>query len=226
MWAADLQQSLQAGGNVVDLMISKIQSLPTETQQTLSMAACLGNRFEAANLITISDKDQSEVLTSLSPALQDGLINRSNGYFSFVHDRIQEAGYALIPEEERPQTHLEIGRLLRVEIMADELDEEVFTIIGHLNVGRTLIEVESEKLDLIDLNIKAGQKARVASAFSDAKTYIEIGLDLLGSNSWQEQYDLTLLLHNENAELASFTGQYDQIMPMADLIHTNARKHP
>ncbi len=74
------------------------------------------------------------------------------------------------------------------------------------------------------MNLIAGQKAKAAAAFSNAKSYIEIGLALLGPESWSEQYELTLQLHNENAELAAFIGQYDQVTPTAELIHDNARR--
>ena len=222
VWEEDLQQSLQAGGNVVDLMVSKIQSLSVETQDTLSMAACLGSRFKASTLDTITGRSHMDILSDLNPALQDGLIVRSNGYFTFVHDRIQEAVYSLIPQADLPKTHLEIGRLLLVDATDEVLDEEIYAIVGHLNAGRALIEAESEKLDLVDLNLKAGQKARAASAFSDAKTYIEIALYLLGSKSWETSYELTLTLYNEYGELTSYLGQYDQIAPIAEQIHANA----
>jgi len=222
-WEADLHQSLQAGGNVVDLMISKIQTLPAKTQQTLSMAAYIGNRFDTSTLNTITSQDSTDILTALSPALQEGLINISNGYFSFVHDRIQEAGYSLVPQSDLTQTHLEIGRLLLAETATEDLEEEIFSIVGHLNAGGALIDNGPEKTELASLNLIAGRKAKAAAAFSDGKRYIEIGLDLLGPDSWQEQYELTLSLQNENGELAALTGQYDQIAPIADLIHTNAK---
>jgi len=223
VWEKDLQQSLQAVGNVVDLMISKIQMLPVETQQTLSMAACLGNRFDSDTLGTITGQAQTNILTDLSPALEDGLVVQTNGYYEFAHDRIQEAGYSLIPKAGLPHTHLKIGRLLLADTAAEELEENIFSIVGHLNTGRALIESDSEKIDLAALNLKAGQKAKAASAFSDAKTYIEVGIDLLGPDSWQGQYELTLSLYNENGELASLTGQYDQIAPTVDLIRANAK---
>jgi predicted ATPase len=167
VWEEDLQHCLQPGGNVVDLMTRNIQTLPVETQQTLSMAACIGSRFEASTLNTITGRSQEDVLSDLNPALDSGLIVRSNGYFSFAHDRIQEAGYALIPKSDLPQTHLEIGRLLLASTPAEELEEEIFFIVGHLNVGRALIDTDSEKTNLAALNLKAGQKTKAAAAFAD-----------------------------------------------------------
>jgi len=222
-WADDLARSVQARGSVVDLMIAKIRTLPADTQRTLSMAACIGNRFDKATLDTIIEQPQADVLTALNPALQAGLILRSDGHFSFAHDRVQEAGYSLIPRSDLSKTHLEIGRLLLAHTTAEDLDEEVFAIVNHLNTGRAFIDTETEKIELAALNLAAGQKAKVGAAFADAKKYIEMGLDLLGTDPWQDQYDLTLSLHNENGELASLTGQFDQVSSTANLIHANAK---
>jgi predicted ATPase len=140
----------------------------------------------------ISRQEQTKILSDLNPAIQEGLIIRSDGHFSFTHDRIQEAGYALIPQSDLPQTHLKIGRTLQADKTAEDLEDEIFSVVGHLNAGREFIDKESEKIDLARLNLKAGQKAKAASAYSDAKKYIEIGLELLEMNSWEDQYNLTL----------------------------------
>jgi predicted ATPase/signal transduction histidine kinase/DNA-binding response OmpR family regulator len=223
LWDDALGQSLQARGSVVDLMVRKIQTLPTDTQHALSMAACIGSRFDKATLSTIIEQPETDMLMALNPSLRQGLILQSSGYFSFSHDRIQEAAYALIHKPDLPQTHLKIGRLLLAASSAEGLDERIFDIVSHLNVGRALIDKASEKTELAALNLRAGQKAKTASAYSDAKKYIEMGLDLLGPDSWQEHYELTLSLHNENGELAALTGQFDQVSTTANLIHANAK---
>jgi predicted ATPase len=118
---------------------------------------------------------------------------------------------------------LEIGRSLLASTKAEDLGQEILTVVGHLNVGRASIDTDSEKIELAALNLAAGQKAKAASAFADAKEYIEIGLELLATDSWQDQYELTLSLHNENGELAALTGQFDQVSTTANLIHANAK---
>ncbi|MBE9475484.1 MAG: AAA family ATPase [Chloroflexi bacterium] len=222
-WDEALALSLQARGSVVDLMIEKIRTLPGETQRVLSLAACIGSRFDTSTLDIITGQEKADVLSDLNPAIQEGLIIRSDGHFSFAHDRIQEAGYALIPQSNLPQTHLEIGRTLLGDTSAEDLEEEIFAIVGHLNVGRGFIDRDSEKIELARLNLKAGDKAKAVSAYSDAKKYIEIGLELIGPDSWQDLYELTLSLHNENGELAYLTGRFDQLAPTVDLIQRNAR---
>jgi len=223
-WTDDLGRSLHARGSVVDLMIGKIRTLPADTQHVLSMAACIGSRFDISTLSTIVDHPQSEVLTALSPALRAGLILRSDGHLSFEHDRIQEAGYALIPASDRPRIHLEIGRSLLARATDEELEREVFTIVGHLNVGRAHIDKDSERIRLAGLNLAASRHAKTASAYDDAKTCVEIGLELLGTDPWQDLYDLALSLHTEDGDLAFLTGQYAQVKATAALIHANARR--
>jgi predicted ATPase len=204
-------------------MIEKIRMLPADTQRALSSAACIGIHFDISTLQAIVEQPRTEVLTALNPALQGGLILRSDGHQSFVHDRIQEAAYALIPASDRPRIHLEIGRSLLADAKEEEFEREIFTIVSQLNVGRTLIDTDSERIRLAELNLAAGRRAKTASAYADAKTYVEIGIELLGTNPWQDQYDLTLSLHNEDGELAFLTGQYDQVTATAALIHANAR---
>ncbi|MFC2055284.1 AAA family ATPase, partial [Chloroflexota bacterium] len=220
-WDDALDQSLQARGSVVELMIDKIRTLPGETQRALSLAACLGSRFDTSTLAIITGHEQADVLSDLNPAVQAGLIIRSDGHFSFAHDRIQEAGYALIPPSDLPQTHLKIGRTLLADTPNEDLEGEDFDIVGHLNAGRALIDRDSEKFELARLNLRAGQKAKIAAAYSDAKKFIEVGIELIGTNSWNDQYDLTLALHNENGQLAAVSGQFDQIFKTADLINAN-----
>jgi PAS domain S-box-containing protein len=223
-WGEDLGQNIQARGSVVDLMITTLRTLPGDTQGALSMAACVGSHFDATTLHTVLGQPEADVLESLSPALRAGLIVRSDGHFSFGHDRIQEAGYALIPKSDRPRTHLEIGRALLAEAGGQDLGERLFTVVGHLNAGRTSIDTDSERIELAALNLATGQRAKAASAFADAKEYIEVGLELLRTDSWRDHYELTLSLHNERGELAALTGQLDQVQATAALIQANAQR--
>jgi PAS domain S-box-containing protein len=146
-----------------------------------------------------------------------------NGDYVFAHDRIQEAGYALIPKSELPKRHLEIGSLILAATPEEDLEENIFDIVSHLNAGRALIDKGSEKTELAALNLIAGQKAKTASAYADAKDYIETGLDLLDPDSWQKRYELTLWLHNENGELAYLAGRFDQLASTLNLIRRHAR---
>ena len=57
------------------------------------------------------------------------------GSYAFLHDRIQEAAYALIPESERAGVHLRIGRVLLASLTEEGLAEHLFDIANQLNRG-------------------------------------------------------------------------------------------
>ena len=77
-----------------------------------------------------------------------------------MHDRVQQAAYSLIPEDEKKQLHLQIGRLLLRNIREYELEKNIFDMVNQLNEGSALITEQSEKHELIKLNLKAGKKAK------------------------------------------------------------------
>ena len=113
-WSWDLSRIHAKGytDNVVDLMVGKLNRLPVETQKALQEFACLGNSAEIATLSIVHGTSEEEVHSDLWEALRLEFIVRLEGSYKFVHDRIQEAAYSLIPEELRAEAHLRIGRLL------------------------------------------------------------------------------------------------------------------
>jgi len=136
---------------------------------------------------------------------------------------VQQGGYALIAEEDRPGVHLDIGRLLLSKTASEKMEEDIFNVVHHFNAGAALLQAESERITVAELNLNAGQKARNAAAYAEGFGYIEQGLTLLDPDSWQTDYDLTLALHNEAVELAYLTGHYDKLEEIEGLIHKNGR---
>ena len=216
--------------NVVELVARNIQKLPPETQQVLKLAACIGNSFNLDVLAIVREKSQSKTATELWSALQSGLIlPLSNAYkiplaaddelqdldsfaqlntdrealiisYKFLHDRVQQAAYSLIPEEQKKETHLKVGQLLLKNTPTAKVEDNIFDIVNQLNIGVELISDRAQKDDLAHLNLIAGRKAKAATAYEPAVRYLTVGLGLLTPDSWQTHYDLTLNLHVEAAE--------------------------
>ena len=209
--------------NVANLMAQNIIRLPEDIQNILKLAACMGNRFDSRVLALVSGHDEQEVIKRLGVALSGRYIFTSDDAYQFVHDQVQQASYSLVAEEDRPRVHLEIGRTLLSRKAGDEMEEALFDIVHHFNAGATLLESESEKVTVAELNLKAGRKAMNAAAYTEGFAYVLQGLALLDTESWQHHYDLTLALHNEAAELSYLTGQYDRVNEFAGHIHKNAQ---
>ena len=105
------------------------------------------------------------------------LVTPQEGSYRFIHDRVQEAAYSLIPEESRAETHLRIGRLLVAHTPPEEREEAIFEIVNQLNRGVALITSRDEREQLAELNLIAGKRAKASTAYASALTYLTTGVD-------------------------------------------------
>src|SRR5262249_16339206 len=157
--------------NVIDLMVGKLRRLPTDTQHALWHLACLGNSVDAAVLAMVYEDSRDEVDSDLRHAEQSGLVFRSEGAYRFLHDRLQEAAYSLIPEAQRAEVHLQIGRLLVAHTPLGKHEDAIFEIVNQLNRGATLIISRSEREQLAEFNLIAGKRAKASTAYVSALRY-------------------------------------------------------
>ncbi|MGB3640116.1 MAG: AAA family ATPase [Rivularia sp. (in: cyanobacteria)] len=223
--------------DVVEFMALRLRKLPETTQKILKLAACIGNQFDLETLAIISQKSQTETATDLWKALQETFIlPQSEVYkfyiqeqqvdpeksqvvnFKFLHDRVQQAAYSLIPEEDKQKTHLQIGREMLDCIPVNEQAEHIFNIINQLNIGRALIDDIGERSQLAQLNFIAGKKAKIATAYTAAVEYALIGLEFLSEDSWENQYKLTLELHELVAEAGYLSGNFEQMQQFTEIL--------
>lgn len=225
-WQWDIS-TIEAKGitdNVVELMIGKLKKLPPVTQQVLRLAACVGADFDLNTLSIISEKSTSEVFTDLTAAVQSGLILPTSELdeelliqdYKFLHDRVQQAAYSLIDEKHKQEIHLKIGRLLLNKFEKHELEERIFDIVNHLNTGQLLLDDKGGKEQLARLNLIAGRKAKLSSAYQPALIYITNGIKLLPPNSWEEDYQRTFLYHLEKGEIEYLTASWDESLSTFD----------
>ena len=128
------------------------------------------------------------------------------GSYKFIHDRVQEAAYSLIPERLRAEAHLRIGRLLVAQTPAEKREEAIFEIVNQLNRGAALITSAEEREQLAELNLLAGQRAKATTAYASALTYLTAGEALLPENSWERRHELTFALELHRAECEFLTG--------------------
>ncbi len=192
--------------NVADLMVAKLNRLPPETQAALRQFACVGTGAEFALLETICQTSPEDFHGSLWEAIRAGLVLRSEHAYAFLHDRIQEAAYSLIPQRERAESHLRIGRLLLAHSPPDKREEIIFEIVNQLNRGTELITADEERYQLAELNLLAGKRAQASSAYVSGLNYLNAGAALLTEDSWLERHELTFALELARAHCESASG--------------------
>jgi PAS domain S-box-containing protein len=192
--------------NVVELMVGKLKRLPDTTQDALKQLACVGNVAEIATLTLVRTEPEEAIHAALYEAIRVGLILRFEDRYAFLHDRVQEAAYALIPEGERAAAHLRIGRMLASRTGPGELEERIFEIVNQLNRGAALISAPEEREHLAQLNLIAGKRAKASTAYASALTYLTTGAALLGEDSWERRHELTFALALNRAECEFLTG--------------------
>ena len=208
-WSWDLSR-IQAKGytdNVADLMVGKLNRLPVETQKALQEFACLGNSAEIATLCIVHGASEEQVHSDLWEAVRLEFIVRLEGSYKFVHDRVQEAAYSLVPEQLRAEAHLRMGRLLAAHTPAEKREEAIFEIVNQLNRGAALITSRDEREQLAELNLIAGKRAKASTAYASALKYLVAGAALLADDCWERRHELTFSLELHRAECEFLTGQ-------------------
>ncbi|WP_437807404.1 trifunctional serine/threonine-protein kinase/ATP-binding protein/sensor histidine kinase [Sorangium sp. So ce1078] len=231
-WDVAYIESRNITDNVVDLMIGKLRGLPPDTQRALMSASCLGNRFDLGRLAVILEETRGEAHRHLLPALHEGLIVPLSPMepaapddlgaplvfpdYRFLHDRVQQAAYAMIEEDERSGLHADIGRLLLRSLGGRDPEEKVFDIVYHLNRGADLLRDAAERRRLAELNLLAGRRALLSAAFDAARGYFAEGLALLPAGAWESDRALTSALHVGAAEAACMNADWGAMKELVD----------
>ena len=208
-WDIDVIRVKNYTDNVVDFMAGKLKRLPATTQEALKQLASLGNAAEIATLTLVHGNTEEAMHAALWEAVHAGLVIREGSAYNFLHDRVQQAAYALIPDERRAEAHMRIGRVLLASLTMDKLAEHLFDVANQFNRGAALLVERDEKLRVAAISLRAGQKAKASAAHESACNYLAAGTALLDESDWSSQYELMFSLWLERAECTFLTGRFD-----------------
>ncbi|MBD2454159.1 AAA family ATPase [Nostoc sp. FACHB-87] len=243
-WECDISQvkAQAVTDDVVAFMSWQLQKLPPSTQEIIKLAACIGNSFDLATLAIVAEQSQIETAACLWKALQEGLIipigdvykfyvgqenlvsisaNQQTVNYKFIHDRVQQAAYSLIPDDQKQATHYQVGQLLWKNTDVAAIELKIFDIVNQLNKGIDIIIQASECYELAELNLLAGKKAKTSTAYKSAVKYLEVGIKLLSIDSWQNHYQLTFDLYRDCAECEYFNSNFAQAEKLYDIALQN-----
>ncbi len=226
-WDLGAIQASGAAGDIDELIGANLRKMPADGRQALKTAACLGHLFHLEDLAAAMDRSRADVSAALWPAVNGGLViplgdspsgdgrRPDDTLYEFLHDQIQAACAALIPEAQKSKIHLQIGRRLLRRFTEDQLEDRLFEVMNHVNLGADLVRARKERDQMARLNLTAAARARAAAAYDQSLDYLEATARLLPKNRWQSAYSLafdlavqraqsTLLLEDEPGARASF----------------------
>lgn len=212
-FAVDLSRAEQApiAENVVDFMVDRLRRLPENTQSALRVGACLGNAFALGALRGVTGLSEAEAHDALEPAIEEGLIlprdavrESEDAIFVFLHDRVQQAAYALTPESERQALHLSLGRSILADMSAPETDDRLFDALGHIAAAADAVTDPAERQRLAAHFLTGAERARRSTAYEPGLHFA--GRGLLLTEGADAPRGLRRMLFLERAELSHLTG--------------------
>jgi predicted ATPase/serine phosphatase RsbU (regulator of sigma subunit) len=223
-WEWDLKkvQSMQVTDNVIELMIIKINKLSDSARKLIIYGSCIGNRFTLEGVCNLADMSYEDALVAIDENIKEGLIYLSNTLYRFLHDRIQEAAYSLIPIEEKSKIHLKIGRMTLDGLSKSEISDKIFFIVDHLNHGIEFLENEKSIYELIHFNLLAGKKALSSAAYEPSYHYMKIGFTItekyVKDNIWINDYATALNLYSYCAETSYLCAKYEEMEDYSNVV--------
>lgn len=227
-WAIETLKSENISDkDIVDLFSAKIIKLPEKAQEVIKLASCIGSHFDLKTLSKIYGDIPSNTASILWPALQSEIVIPINQTYKlpvafeddktveqfataatisyqFLHDRVQQAAYNLIPESDKHLFHQKIGDILLNKFEYKDIEDHIFDIVNQWNKCKYNIKYSSKRIELAKLNLVAGRKAKSAIAYISSIKYLEVGLYLLDDKDWDDNYELIFDLNLELLEAEYF----------------------
>jgi len=132
-------------------------------------------------------------------------------FFKFMHDKIHQATYGLLTTPERQTINLTIGRHIYQNTSPKYIEESICDIANYFNAGNNLIEDLEEKNLLIQVNLRAGIKAKKSTAYQSAALFFDEAIVLLqAQNPWENLYEQTFELYKQKGETAFLLGNFEE----------------
>ena len=223
IWDAKTIEAKRFNDNILDMVTERLRRLPPQARQALEMMACLGPSSDVSTLRVILDLTEPEVHERLRVVVESGSIVARGATYRFLHDRVQEAAYALIPQETRPRLHQRIGLRLLADRTETEVDEHIFDIVNQLNLGVSPSSASDDLSRVVRLNLQAGLRAKATADYASACGFFTFGLSVAGEKAWDNAYEIAFRLLLGRAECDLLGGNLVVLQQSIDDLLLRAR---
>lgn len=223
---------------LIDFIAAEIRSCSDSTQYSLQIASCFKSGFDLHSLSVISEKNIRIVAKDMWEAMKLGLIlpvSRHGLYhyitedknydlsFQFANEYVRNAAYSMIDPTILDTIHFKIGNILLETGSKKLMNQFALEIANHLNHGLELMQTKDEKLTAAQLNLSAGIWSKKSTSYREALSFLKVGISCLSTESWEEQYKLSLELYVEAAEAAYLAGDFGDMDKYCETVLQKAK---
>lgn len=245
-WNLDEIKETEISEYVINLLLKKLSKLSAQSQDLICLSACIGATFDFNTLLLISGKSSEELSNMLweltleeyimpldnwgkfhtSITLDaDDLRQDVNYHFKFQHDRIQQAAYSTLSQDQQRKKHYQIAQILYSQFSNEDLDKNLFDVLNHYLLGKAFITSQNEKERIKNLSQRAGDKAFRNNVINQAYKYYSLGLDLMEQDESSEIFKALLLGKSECSYLLGMHDESEFLFEQAiSNASTNLRK--
>jgi len=213
MWDCDVIDMQMISDGVAELLTTRFNQLPLHLMKTVIIASCFGSQVEDS---TIDLLKPFNMQGALQLAIREGIMEKAGPIYQFTHDLIRQTIYESVPVNERKAFHKTIGMIL----LASAADDSATHLLAVEQINFYCQDVSilcpEECAQFACINATAAKFAIAASSFEQARSYIDTGMRLLKPNHWDEQYSLSLELHEMSASISCINGD---IGDMSSCLH-------
>ncbi|MEG0438169.1 MAG: ATP-binding protein [Solibacillus sp.] len=213
-WTFDLKkmEDFNVSKNLSEFFTKRVNDLSQKQKEVLKAAACIGITFEQQILEPCLDLSRAEIVEVMLSLIQDGcivplnnrlllastfnylaLFDHSELAFRFVHSDIQNVIYKQIDEDQLMKTHYHLAKLLEEVSEQPIADKALIKIVQHYNVCLPLL-TKAEKIKVAEWNINIGRNTTRSGLFQNAANFLDVAIELLQNNGWEEHRELMLEL--------------------------------
>ncbi|MCK4797281.1 MAG: tetratricopeptide repeat protein, partial [Spirochaetes bacterium] len=218
-WQEDWEKinKIKILGNIVDMVLLRIKDVPDNIDRLLRIGATIGKEFKMEMLYELINEEKETIVNWVDEAINKQLIEQSiieKGKMLFIHDRIRDAFYKKMPEEEKKKNHLKIGNVIEQRNKGKEDEGEIhespvlFDLVYHYIEG-------GDKDKALEYILPAAEKAKENYANNDAIKYYKIGIELLEVKGKKDSKEY-IKYKEDLAEVYLTIGRNDDVISICE----------
>jgi len=161
-------------GDLLALMLRRLDGLSLETRRLLTLGAVIGPVFRVDLLAAVARDSEGEVRERLREAERARLVEpRGNGHFAFLHEGVRETLVSALDAAESRRAHQAVARALESATSTSRADA-IFDLARHLTLG----EVAEDPGRVVRANHDAARAAFATRADEEALGFLAAAADV------------------------------------------------